>query len=496
MTTPTPTEIIQLNFGDTVPLGSILANIILMGIATDINNPNMFAATLEAFRDQAVLTVPVLQGPPGNPGQTQFALRWQNDSKTSPTQLPTNLTDLPADLGKFWIFGVRDTNGNLVATTMYIWWGTAIGFRQLPVGAPGPPGPYPIITPNIVLEAQGSGNGPGGVDSWIAVTGSISNPVLTFHIAAPQGIPGPSAALGSCPDVDFVTRVPQPGDMLQCSSRVTPGAPTSLGAVGSTSGGTFAAGTYYWAVTSLLPNGETLVGNEASVVLTGSTSSCTLSWIAPSGQGATGYNVYRGTTPGGENRLIATIPSGATVTYIDTGTAGSPVIPPSTGVVAGRPIWVSAPVLPNYPSLYTVPEAAFTSIIGIGAATQTVCTFAVPQQGYAWKPFVWGQMQILGINTALAVGAEVRLGDANTGPIVARGFSNQNGYVTLIPHTSYPGSPSSSMTSTNAYAKVVAGHTGTAGTLYVRLVNEGLTLTYDFNAANAQISVLTIPVPT
>jgi hypothetical protein len=384
----TQSEIIQLSFGDTVPLGQVLANIILMGIITDINNPNLFAATLEAYRDQAVLTLPVLQGPKGDPGQPVFALRWQNDNITSPSQLPTVLTDLPGDLGKFWVFGVTDQNGNVVGTTMYVWWGTRIGFRQLPVGAPGPPGPYPIITPNIKLEVPGSGLGPGGVDSWVAATGSIADPVFTFHIAAPQGIPGPSAALATSPDIDFTTRAPVAGDVLQCT------------------------------------------GN--------------------------------------------------------------------TVVVAGVPrhVWANVAPVPMYPSLYTIPETAFTSISGIGNATQQVCTFPVPSQAFAWKPFVWGQMQILGLNLALQVGAEVRLGNPTTGPVIARGFSNTDGYVTLIPHTSFPGNTSASMTTTNMYAKVPANHADPLGTLYVSLINEGLSIVYDFHAANATLSVLAMPVPT
>src|ERR1700676_2537670 len=98
MSSPTQAEIIQLNIGDTVPINQVMANIILMGIVTDINNPNMFAATMQAFQNQAVLTVPVLQAAQGIPGQLTFALRWQNDNLTVPSQLPTNLTSLPADL--------------------------------------------------------------------------------------------------------------------------------------------------------------------------------------------------------------------------------------------------------------------------------------------------------------------------------------------------------------------------------------------------------------
>lgn len=499
MTAPPQAEIIQLNVGDTVPLGSLVVNLILMGIVTDINNPNMFAATMEAFQQTAALTVPVLQGPPGNDGQPAFALQWQNDGKTDPTELPTSLGDTVADLGKFWVFGIKDTNGNTVATTMYIWWGSVIGWRQLPVGAPGPPGPYPVITPHIVREATGSGNGPGGVDSWIAVTGPASNPQMTFHIAAPQGPVGPAASLGEAADVDFTTRAPQPGDTLQCTARKTPGAPTNLTITMSSTGGSLVGGPYFYKVLATVTNGKTLAGNEVtSGALTGTTSKATLNWLAPANGGATGYEVWRGTGIGSENRLMAVITDPTVTTWIDNGTqAGTPGTMPSVGIVAGRSIWVPTPLKIPTINFYTIPEAAFSSVLAIGGATQPICTYEIPVQDGACKPWVTGQLQIHGANislTPLLVGAEVRLGDPNTGPVVARGFGNSLGYVTFIPHPSTPSTPADAMTPTNAYGKIPLGATAAQRTLYVNLVNQGMAGVYDFNSGNAQMDVVLWPV--
>jgi hypothetical protein len=47
-------------------------------------------------------------------------------------------------------------------------------------------------------------------------------------------------------------------------------------------------------------------------------------------ENATGYKVYRGTTSGAENVLVATVSGGTTVTYTDTGSAGSSATPPGT----------------------------------------------------------------------------------------------------------------------------------------------------------------------
>lgn len=186
--------VVQLNPGDTVPLGTILANIHLIGVATDPSTPNMFGATLEMFGDQGVLTVPVLQGPPGPQGNPQFALRFQSDNLSSPSSLPNNLTDTDADIGKYWIFETVDNNGNVTGTSAYIWYGTE--YRQMPMGSQGPPGPYPVITPIVnLLDSD--------LTSYIEVSGPASNPQWKLHLAVPEGPPGPSAALGSCPDVNM-----------------------------------------------------------------------------------------------------------------------------------------------------------------------------------------------------------------------------------------------------------------------------------------------------
>lgn len=107
-------------------------------------------------------------------------------------------------------------------------------------------------------------------------------------------------------------------------------APSGLTATPVGTGGTFAAGTYYWVVTGTDAYGETTGSNEATavIVLNGSAN---LAWNALP-PGTTGVKVYRGTSPGGENALIATL--GAVTAYTDTGTAGSGATPPSTNTAA------------------------------------------------------------------------------------------------------------------------------------------------------------------
>lgn len=95
----------------------------------------------------------------------------------------------------------------------------------------------------------------------------------------------------------------------------------TLGTTAGT-GGTFAAGTYYWVVVALSATGDSITSNEVTAVI-GANGTQIINWTAVTG--ATGYKVYRGASAAGQNILVATL--GAVATYTDTGiagTAGSP----------------------------------------------------------------------------------------------------------------------------------------------------------------------------
>lgn len=105
--------------------------------------------------------------------------------------------------------------------------------------------------------------------------------------------------------------------------------PSGFGATGHTTGGTLAAGTYYYVVTAVNPAGETTVSAEQSATVTGTTASVSLACSAVTG--AASYNWYRGTTSGGENKLLANTTG---ITYTDTGTAGTTQSPPGTNTAS------------------------------------------------------------------------------------------------------------------------------------------------------------------
>ena len=182
--------------------------------------------------------------------------------------------------------------------------------------------------------------------------------------------------------------------------------------------------------------------------------------------------------------------------------------PPTLGQVLGFngqynqgfPVWEPMSVGDIIPQPFTVPESAFNSYAGISTTNQTIASFAVPANPWPWKPLVWGQIEAFGLElsaTPTLIGVEVLLGDPVNGTLVARGFGNSlGGVVTIVPHTSSPSAPNNAMTPSNSLGNVPANHTGTAGTLYVNLVNDGLAAVYDYNSANSQLTVLTCPVST
>jgi hypothetical protein len=107
------------------------------------------------------------------------------------------------------------------------------------------------------------------------------------------------------------------GTALFIASGTALAAPGPITATPETTGGTLAAGEYFYKVTALNANGETTGSPEANATTTGATGSVQLTWTAITG--ATSYNVYRGTTAGGESVVFNT----ATASFTDTGAEGA-----------------------------------------------------------------------------------------------------------------------------------------------------------------------------
>jgi hypothetical protein len=159
--------------------------------------------------------------------------------------------------------------------------------------------------------------------------------------------------------------------------------------------------------------------------------------------------------------------------------------------------WAPTPIGTIVPKFYTMPEAAFVDVpLAIGTSV-ALGSFVIPPQDWDCVPYVNGHMRIIGIEAdadPMIVGAEVRLGNATTGPVVARGFGNISTYAFLTPHASTSSTPNDAITPTNGRAVIPTGATGTAATLYINAFNDGIAGTYSFEKRGAQVSILLIPV--
>jgi hypothetical protein len=160
------------------------------------------------------------------------------------------------------------------------------------------------------------------------------------------------------------------------------GAPQNLTASAG-SGGTLAAGTYFYVVTALDgANGETNISNEVSATV-GASGKVTLTWnFVPNAQG---YNVYRGTASGGETILsgaglpVPQVPFGnLTVSYVDSGAASSattPIVPAASNGVEKTSLVVGGLIVVNF---FTLSPHNLTAGNTISAAGVTNANFNAP----------------------------------------------------------------------------------------------------------------------
>jgi hypothetical protein len=119
--------------------------------------------------------------------------------------------------------------------------------------------------------------------------------------------------------------------------RVTTG-PTPT-ATADTTGGSLAAGTYYYKVSAVSARGESPAGSEASATLA-ATGEITVSWSALSG--ATSYNIYRGSASGSETLIGST----TNLTWVDQGAST-----PNATIPVNSPVGGFGPLNTNSVSL-------------------------------------------------------------------------------------------------------------------------------------------------
>src|SRR3990167_4590539 len=145
-------------------------------------------------------------------------------------------------------------------------------------------------------------------------------------------------------------------------------------------GGSLVADTYYYVVTALNANGETTSSTEASRVIDGVTETAvTLTWNELTG--ATSYRIY-GRATGAQNVYFTVTEAvgddtDSTVTFTDTGSAGTAGTVPTTNSTGGAATFAGnltvngLTTLGNLNTLDTLTGNLLTSSVTSGATTQT-----------------------------------------------------------------------------------------------------------------------------
>ena len=163
--------------------------------------------------------------------------------------------------------------------------------------------------------------------------------------------------------------------------------------------------------------------------------------------------------------------------------------------VLGKPMWRPANIQALIPRFFSVPESAFSDHRGSfqnmrDSTSLPVGRFKIPAQPFDWTPVVWGHTTTGTVFNPFKVGLEVRMDDEDD-TLIARGFGNPRGEVSVFPHYSASDDKYANVSPTNGYAVVDAKK---ECELVFNLRVEGLFGMYDFRAANAQLVVMVSPI--
>lgn len=156
--------------------------------------------------------------------------------------------------------------------------------------------------------------------------------------------------------------------------------------------------------------------------------------------------------------------------------------------------WQPSDFAAKHIQAYSIPEAAFTSVTSVINGRIPILSYQLPVFDFAWIPWVTGHFKAFGVDLNILdpfkIGAEVRIGDAVNGQLIARGKGTIAQETTVIPHFSSPGDPTTAVSPDNGIAQINAGQ---QATLTVNLVNDGLIGLYSFNRTDAQLGYLVVP---
>jgi peptidoglycan/xylan/chitin deacetylase (PgdA/CDA1 family) len=268
--------------------------------------------------------------------------------------------------------------------------------RQV-MAVPPPPQPANLLQ-NPGLEA---GAGPTGASCWLRAQTGTNSATWAHSADSHGGANAETVTIGTYVDGDQkLVSVQDP-----VVAKPTLGAPAT-----ATTGGTLAAGTWFYRLTATSATGETLPSAEVSATTTTATSKVTLTWSAPAG--ATGYRIYRSSTSGAQTLLAAV---GAVTAYADTGAATPGAATPPTSNSASRATSCSPAGTPGHvyrvAAWYQTSAAASVRMVAyyrdLNGAWQFWREQVVPAST-TWRAAVWQTPQLPAGATAVGIGFSLR----------------------------------------------------------------------------------------
>jgi large repetitive protein len=276
---------------------------------------------------------------------------------------------------------------------------------------------------NIILQSNSTLGA--NANSQMTLTGLIQDAPLPTSNAVPTSAPASVTKVGA----GSVVLAPA-AQTLTLANAVSPLNVPTMGAVSYSPGGSIST-TYFYEVSVIGPNGESLPGTPKSTAINGLTNQiANLNWTNPLGASASGYRIYRSTASTGPFVLLANIDSGTTLTYADTG---------------------STPLLGGSPQLQT----RFTLSIG-GHVTSQIAFSGLS----ALASTIQSSLQTVLSANYPGVTASVQAANASTYTVTYSGTPSALGAVPSLTGAIVTGRPGSVTINTNTFAGDVYDNAG------------------------------------
>jgi len=498
----------RMPIGSIVYLTSCVIRAKITAEKTMPDTPDVYGAELEIMDDRGALDLSALQGRPGPDGQPQFALRQQYDSGVTDETLPTDLTDTPADIGKYWVISMRDDKGTIISQHAKVWYGDR--WKTIQMGARGPLGPLPRVRPTVRLIEPGQ-------DSYINTGGTNAVPNWEFNLAAPAGAKGQIRPLDQFPDYDG-DPPPDEYSVLMCSADKN-----SLGFPIWRPANVLALAPRVYSIpeedfiefdnTDPVDFGPGLNIGQQVRIATFHVPPQPFDWTPVVWGHVAGMRRVLVSSQQLDQTAFGQVSSRVNtfITSLTNGTLTDPTQQDVTDMVeeitgkTGLDFSLVSDLVNNV-------LGVADDIIADSIVVDDVVEYVQDLVAQMSIRFGIGQLEAVqdptsiftglpGLNPRMRIGVKVSLGPKRRQ--VARGFGNGRGQVNIMPHYSSPTRRTRNITRLNNYAVVPANHTQNmvngvetdgVGTVYVDLHNDGAFGTYSFDPQNAQLLVMVVPI--